>query len=26
LCDNCIWWFHWECANTTVSDVDIAKP
>jgi hypothetical protein len=25
LCDNCNWWFHWECPNTTLIDVDVTK-
>lgn len=26
LCDICNWWFHWECANTTISVVDLTEP
>jgi len=26
LRDNCNWWFHWECANTTINEVAVTKP
>jgi hypothetical protein len=25
MCDDCDWWFNWECANNTDSDVDADK-
>lgn len=26
MCDECNWWFHWECANTTASNLESDKP